>query len=75
MRNRLKKYFMFLFNLVLFLQLYSYHTFKVEATQRESFATCTESDPQNGSTINEKDEGISQRPKRPARLMPVQLLM
>ncbi len=75
MGNFLKRDLMFLFNLVLFLQLYYYHTLKVEAIQRESFTNCSESDHQNGSTINGKDEGSPQRPKRPARLMPVQLLM
>lgn len=75
MGKRLKKDFMFLFNLVLFLQLYSYHKFNVDVTKRESLTTCVASDHQNGSTIDEKNKGFPQRPKRPARLMPVQLLM
>ena len=71
----LKKKLMFLFNLVLFLQLYYYHTLKVEATQREIFTNCSESNHQNGCTVNEKDKETPRRLKRPARLMPVQLLM
>ena len=73
--NFMKRDLMFLFNLVLFLQLYYYLTLKVEATQRESFTNCSESDNQNESTINENDKETPRRPRRPARLMPVQLLM
>lgn len=78
MGKLLKRNLMFVFNLVLFFQLYSYHKFKVEATDQERCKTCVESNHQYGSnTNNEKSKGNSQIPKRkrPARLIPVQLLM
>ena len=69
MGNQVKKDFILRFNLVLFLQLCSFNKIDVEATY------CAKFHHQNGSIIRAPSEENIPRPKRPARLMPAQLLM
>ncbi len=70
-----------LLKLILLFQIYSYHCFKAEATENNCPASFN--DGEVGEEIDLNDQNydknttftVTQRPKRPARLLPLKLFL
>ena len=67
-----------LFKLILLVQIYSHHKFEVEAAQNSIPKTCDECDGSldlnNQISENKAVGSVLDRPKRPARLLPLRIL-
>ncbi len=77
-KQRFKTIKLFL-KLILLFQFYSHHKFEAEATQSPVSKSCDECDETAGlnNPISEKktENGVLDRPKRPARLIPMRIIM
>jgi len=67
-----------LFKLILLFQIYSHHKFEVEAAQNSISKSCDECDGASGLnnpiSENKAVDNVLDRPKRPARLIPLKML-
>jgi len=68
-----------LFKLILLVQIYSYHKFEVEAAQSSIQKSCSKCDGSSGLnnqiSENKAIEYDIDRPKRPARLLPLRMIL
>jgi len=67
-----------LFKLIIFVQIYSHHKLEVEAAQNSIPKSCDECDGTSGLnnqiSENKAVDSVLDRPKRPARLIPLRML-
>jgi len=68
-----------LLKLMLLFQIYSHHTFEVEAAQKSIYNICDQCDGTEGlnNQISEHKamDSVLDRPKRPARLLPLRMIL
>jgi len=72
-KQRFKTIKLFLKLIILF-QIYSYHTFLAEATQNSIPKSCDEGEV-GGEREMKKDDSVLDRPKKPARLLPLRMIL
>jgi len=77
-KQRFKTIKLFL-KLMLLFQIYSHHKFEAEATQNPILKNCDECDGtaglNNPISDNETLNSVLNRPKRPARLLPLKMIL
>jgi len=68
-----------LFKLILLVPIYSHHKFEVEAAQNPILKSCDECDGTSGLnnqiSENKAVDNVLDRPKRPARLLPLRMIL
>ena len=68
-----------LLKLILLFQIYSHHKFEVEATKNSIPKSCDKCDGSSGLinqiSENKAVDNVLDRPKRPARLLPLRMIL
>ncbi len=72
-KQRFKTIKLFL-KLILLFQIYSHNTFPAEATQYSILKGCHENDAGAGTDMKGEDS-VLERPKKPARLLPLRMIL
>ena len=72
-KRRFKTIKLFL-KLMLLFQIYSHHAFPAEATPNSTPKSCDKCEV-SGETEMKKDDSVLDRPKKPARLLPLRMIL